>query len=83
MAFMLSLSDQFNSMSMKERDGRLKLAKRESSRTVRQLERDRVELERRELQLVLKFNVDEAIETSSCSRGYSKGQNGCQANGAF
>ena len=67
----MSLSDQFNSMSMKERDNRLKLAKRESNRTVRQLERDRVELERRELQLVIKFNIDEAAKTSGFSGGHS------------
>jgi hypothetical protein len=54
-------------MSMKERDSRLKLAKRESNRTVRQLERDRVELERRELQMVIQFNIDEAAKTSSFS----------------
>jgi hypothetical protein len=61
---MFGLTEQFQSVSLKSRESRLKTAKRESSRSIRQLERDRVELERQEKRLVQMCNLDAAIETS-------------------
>jgi hypothetical protein len=61
---MFSLTEQFHSISLKSRESRLKTAKRESARSIRQLERDRVELERQERRLVKKNNLDAAIEAS-------------------
>lgn len=43
---------QFQSFSMRERDSRLKVAKKESERVARELKKDRSELERKEKQLV-------------------------------
>ncbi|KAJ3256779.1 hypothetical protein HK103_005153 [Boothiomyces macroporosus] len=49
----MSLMQQFQSLSMKDREGRLKVARRDSERCVRELKRDRTELERKEKQLML------------------------------
>lgn len=43
---------------MKDREGRLKVARRDSERCVRELKRDRTELERKEKQLVIPINLD-------------------------
>ncbi|KAJ3319752.1 hypothetical protein HDV06_005953 [Boothiomyces sp. JEL0866] len=48
----MSLMQQFQSLSMKDREGRLKVARRDSERCVRELKRDRTELERKEKQLM-------------------------------
>jgi hypothetical protein len=53
---MFALQEKFQSISLNGRESRLKTAKRESKRSIRQLERDRVELEKQEKHLVLSFN---------------------------
>ncbi len=49
---------QFQSFSMRERDSRLKVAKKESERVARELKKDRSELERKEKQLVCVMDQD-------------------------
>jgi hypothetical protein len=53
---MFGLQEKFQSISLAGRETRLKKAKRESNRSIRQLERDRVDLEKQEKRLVSLIN---------------------------